>query len=210
MSDTLTQPPLLTLGDFCELHNRDDHTLQFSWNSKPYRVDPGHKIMVPFELVKLYFGDPRSTAAMSSQRDLNGVIHWLPDRASEIRRLRCLYDNQAGDEGSVYGFPKVEIFDINGERVLTVLDDPTGETVTPATRSVSEDNEILGLVRKQQQTIDMLMQRLNLTATGEPIEPDEQDEADADGGLATIPEQVAAAEPFKTADESEFELPEDR
>lgn len=202
---TATAPgsaPALSPGDFVQVRNLDDKPLDLLWDSKKYRIAPGAQQPIPFEAAKLAFGDPRSGPQMTSIRDFRGVVHWLPDRASEIRRLRCLYDNQAGDESTVLKHPKVEVFDLEGNRVVTVLDDPAGESVTPANQSVSDSNEILALMQRQQATIDMLMKRLHVNESGEEIEPPETPTAtattapDPTDPTAEEPDHEQLADPF--------------
>lgn len=207
----------LAPGDFVQLRNVGPHPLLFLWDSKKYRLDPGQQMPVPFELAKLYLGDPRSGPSMASIRDFRGIVHWIPDRASEIRRLRCLYDNQTGDESTVVGFPQVRVFDLEGKPVITVLDDPSGETTTPVNQSVADNNEIMAIIQRQQATIDMLLQRLDTTNSGEPVVPDDSSETppmtaeEINAALADSldqgPDAATMADPF--ASELDPELPED-
>lgn len=200
MSDiATTTPPPVTLGDLLRVVSKDTKPHKLLWDSRQYVITSEKPTHVPFEVVKLYFGDPRSSDKIASYQDIHGVTHWVPDRASEIRRLRCLYDNQLGDENTVTKHPNVEVYDYDGNRVLTVLDDPEGRSTSQARLTVQDNDEMMHLIRRQQQQIDILMQRLQVT--GDDIEPEE-----AADELETGEQDAAdTADPFTTTDE----LPQD-
>jgi hypothetical protein len=75
---------------FIENHSTDK-TLEFQWNRLVYKIAPGMKKIVPFDVVALFFGDPRSIAGRSvPYRDSRGP-GMVPDRRVEVMRLSVRY-----------------------------------------------------------------------------------------------------------------------
>ena len=170
-------------GDTLEVnHNTDPFTIM--WDSKPYVLEPGKPAFVPFEAVMTAFGDPRSGANMASVRDVAGNVMFVLDRATEVRRLQTLYDNQFGAADQILYAPQAKVEDLDGNEVKTVLDDPTGETVTPVTTTILDREELLAQLQRQQRMIETLAsnQGINLESPEVVQEP--------------APEDTPAADPF--------------
>jgi len=132
-------------------------TYRFAWNSRQYVLPPSASEFMPFDAVKVYTGDPRATNNVRTSRDSIGIVSFLPDRATEVRRLRLLYAApfgeymRAGDVGGIFvntttanadslaskfawegvRIPQVEVYNIRNERIWTVLDDPEGAMTIP-------------------------------------------------------------------------------
>lgn len=176
---TVTSAPVVGVGDLVRVknlgnpdniladgsHGRYYGDITLTWNSRDYRCPVGQEVIVPFEAVKVALGDPRAVESIASQRDAFGIVSWIPDRASEIRRLRAVYDNQTGTEDEVLpgSHPLVEVYDLEGNRIPTVLDDPTGESVIESRPTVADSNDLIEMVRRQQRTIDMLVEKQGIT-----------------------------------------------
>lgn len=163
---------------FCEKHEDCDgwtmdttNPWSISYDSRNYDLFPGRDQFMPFAAMCLYFGDPRSTDKIQSYRDQHGLVGFIPDRKTEIRRLRSKYDNMYGDESVVSHHPIVEVYEPDGNPITTVLDDPSGRTTIPAEQTQSQQDELLEIVRRQQSTINRLMETVGLNQQGEKIEP---------------------------------------
>lgn len=155
-------PGTVTLGDWVRVRNVGDEPVKVQWDSRVYKVPVNGETFMPFEAAKLWFGDPRSGGNVASHRDVMGMVSWIPDRATEVRRLRALYDNQFGDERVIANHPHVEVYTQQGDRVYTVLDDPDGERTSPAVQSIMDHASLLDQVRRQQATIDLLVQQAGI------------------------------------------------
>jgi hypothetical protein len=169
--------PTVNVGDIVKVVNNGPKKLHLQWDSRHYDLDPGGTEWMPFECAKVYFGDPRAISVMQTLRDQRGQVAWLPDRASEVRRLRLLWfpmmfgeystDNFIDDEIDPWDrtrMPHVEIFTVKGEQIPTVFDDPKGNTVIPAKVTESQNAQLLDLVQRQGQMIEALMGRLGMDA----------------------------------------------
>lgn len=126
------------------------------WDSKSYVIQPGDTEYWPAELCFKAFGDPRSSSAVRTTRTPKGTVGFIPDRPTEVRRLRLLYGNMAGGEEEVYAYPIVELYTLQDERITTVLEDPKALTTTPASETLSERDQLLDMITRQQAQIDRL------------------------------------------------------
>jgi hypothetical protein len=262
MSETFTHPeqalaPIPELGETLKVINRGRSTLRFMWNSRVYVIPPaGGEQYMPFDAVKLYCGDPRCTSAVRTIRDSIGIVSFLPDRATEVRRLRLLYMAPFGeymsaeDVGGIFDdradkvetpgqfeafqnvrIPQVEVYNIQGQRVITLLDDPEGDLQNPILQQqqqiVARDDVYQQRISHLEGMIDILSKRLGVdphTAALDNV-PDFLGEVDpdADESIEThddgTPEmvydvQVDSIRPKRkprTTDPSTFDdLPEDK
>jgi hypothetical protein len=172
-----TTQPQVKVGDILRVENVGTKIFRGMWDQIDYVIPPFGEDFLPFEAVKLFFGDPRSTDKVRSVHDVRGIVGFLPDRASEVRRLRLLYDHGFGDYTGKEGaevvwdadkIPHMNVTTLKGERIWTVLDDPVGTTVLPAVTTQAQDAELRDVVRQQGQLIRSLMDRLGV-ATVEDV-----------------------------------------
>src|SRR5271154_5737592 len=89
--------PEVELAETMRVLNKGSQTLRLRWDSRTYDIAPGKDSYMPFDCVKLYFGDPRCTALMQSVTDTRGLVSFVGDRATEVRRLRLLYNAPFGE-----------------------------------------------------------------------------------------------------------------
>lgn len=218
MPPASTQPQV-KVGDILKVENVGTRIFRGMWDQVDYVIAPFGEDFMPFEAVKLFFGDPRSTDKVRSIHDVRGIVGFLPDRPAEVRRLRLLYDHGFGDYTGKEGpdvvwdpdkIPQVRVTTLKGDRVFTVLDDPVGSTVLPATTTVSQDAELRDVVRQQGQLIRSLMDRIGVSHVQDvPItSPDDIDENVYDPDLDEIiprPSDDPSSQPTMYD-----ELPEDR
>lgn len=152
-------------GDFLRVTNIGEEDTEVAWDGRVYKLPVSTETHVPFDAIRLACGDPRSTESVRAIKDLAGGVQFVSDRATEIRRLRARYDNQTGNEEEVTpgSYPLLEVRELDGTLVTTVLDDPRGESVTPANTSITDQSDLERMMLKQQQTIDLLKSRLGIT-----------------------------------------------
>jgi hypothetical protein len=175
--------------------------LTLMWDSRSYVVQPGDSAFAPFEAVTVAVGDPRSSDSTRVVRDEAGNVGWVVDRETEVRRLRTLYDNQTGDLAEIKYAPLLEVTDLEGDPIRTVLDDPDGDSVTTVQTTLLDRDQLLAQVQRQQRMIEQLAnaQGIDLgqvgtvetqTSDSDPANPDADPDADADApdAFATLPE----------------------
>ena len=176
-------------------------TYRFGWNSRQYIIPPGGSDFIPFDAIKVYAGDPRATNNVRTSRDSLGIVSFLPDRQTEVRRLRLLYSApfgeymRAGDVGGIFvhtpdpndttlatrfawdgvRIPMIEVYNIRGERIYTVLDDPEGtlNIPVPVTQShIDRSDQLTRLVEQQATIIDALSARLGIDPNSHALDND--------------------------------------
>lgn len=107
------------------IENHDDsRTLRFVWNKYEYAIQPGFKKIVPFEVVCLYYGDPRSVTGRSvPYRDTRGA-GVVPDRRSEVMRLAVrygVYEQGAANIREAMNDENKRLAKLNEESIYPVL-----------------------------------------------------------------------------------------
>src|SRR5215471_15522464 len=83
--------PQVKVGDILKVENVGSRIFRGMWDMVDYVIAPFQSDFMPFEAVKLFFGDPRATDKVRSVHDVRGIVGFLPDRPSEVRRLRLMY-----------------------------------------------------------------------------------------------------------------------
>lgn len=175
----------VTLGDMVRLVNLEDRPLRLAWNNQVHTIAPKGEAFVPFDLAKLYFGDPRSLETVTRVRDERGHDMIVADRAAEVRRLQSYWqsstikfreyipgDTSYIDEDGISDLmPSVEVYTLAGERILMVADDPYGDTVVAATSTRAESDRVRQQLMDQSDMIaelrrqnQMLMKKLDIGA----------------------------------------------
>lgn len=142
------------------------------YDGLPYVLEVGNeRSWMPIECARYWFGDERSTEAMDTGLNRKGIRSWVNDRPTEVRRLRCLYDNRMGDENIIIGYPVVEVYTLEGTRVPMVLDDPMGVNSTPAKMTVADTDHLHTLIARQQSQLDQLRRQIEANANPGPQRP---------------------------------------
>lgn len=174
---------MLASGDIVRVVNRDDRPLTIGLGGRSYVLPPDKEVPVPFDAAVIAFGDPRSGENMASMRDETGVVYWIPDRPTEVRRLRLKYGLETGNERTFEGtggrIPDVRIFTIDGEPVQFVINDPSGKAVEPARITEQEREGLMAIVERQQRQIEMLLTHFNMEEGAVPL-PKEPPDVPAD------------------------------
>jgi hypothetical protein len=95
MAPTILKPKpdlIIDSGDafYIENHHKTN-TIVFGWAKREYAIAPGKKRLVPFDVVTLCYGDPRSRVGqILSYSDSTGSGQ-IPDRNAEVQRLSVRY-----------------------------------------------------------------------------------------------------------------------
>jgi hypothetical protein len=94
----------------------------------PYPVDPGEKELVPFDVVSLYFGDPRSRNGMIQKfKDSRGE-GMIQSREAELGRIAVFWGvYEQGVDTLISVVPDVQITTLNGQEIIPPCFDPYGE-----------------------------------------------------------------------------------
>lgn len=161
------------------------------FDGRSYRIPAGKQAAVPVAAAKLWCGDwtRRNIDAIHRDRDLEvgrlkirlGVYEdgWCPEhgRRSGLRPDQMCHCPTIRDVPDA----RVEIYSLDGERIWTVLDDPSGARLEPVASGDEEKMQIMDLIRRQETQLRALQAQLAGEA-GLALEDVPEDEGD--GGMA--------------------------
>lgn len=152
---------MISPGETCRVVNQEDYDVPLRWDNQVWNLSPGVETIVPSDAVIIEFGDPRSSQNIEHVKTLKGADSWVPDRASEVRRLRVRYANIDGPEDKVIA-PNVKVMNALGEEFLTVVQDPSGQSVNPATFTMDQQSTVYDIMERQQNELDELRKLVEL------------------------------------------------
>jgi hypothetical protein len=136
---------------------------KFVWNGEDYLggLEAGQAKLVPFDLVRVFFGDPRSVPGVQGRtEDKRGVVGDIPPREHEIRRLATLYGlYDANAEMLPFAVPQVAIHTADDIEVICPATDPDGEHVYGYTHDTAEVHDVATQLANMRQQIAMLEQQ---------------------------------------------------
>jgi len=177
---TLTKQVLLDTGRHYFVRNNTHRPLTLPDGETPllryarieYDVGPGEEVAVPFPVIALYFGDPRSQNIVVEAEDSLGV-HRVPTRESELLRLSVFYGiYQQGVKQLHAHIPDVSIFTLDHIEIIPPCFDPKGEHVYGFKKSLHKNDDIATIISDLQDQIDSLKSREDARADndGELVE----------------------------------------
>jgi len=162
-----TKKIILDTGQSYWVHNNTDHRLTLPDGKTPllryariaYDVKPGEKIIVPWEVIALYFGDPRSQGERVVEASDSRGTHMVPPRGNELLRLSVFYGvYEHGVETLAAVIPDVTITTLDGIEIIPPCFDPDGEHVYGFERNMQRSQDVATLIEDMQNQIDALKQ----------------------------------------------------
>lgn len=174
----------------------DGRTPLLRWAKIPYPLGPGDKEIVPFDVICLYFGDPRSR---------NGVVQKFKDskgegiiqsREAELSRISVLWGvYEQGVDTLANVVPDVTVSDLRGNEIVPACFDPWGEYSYSFEKGpIDTQQGAAAQLLAMQAEMDQLKARMDAMAQGgdndEEIPEDLPMDHPAFGGLLNV-EKVA-------------------
>lgn len=169
-------------GEVVRVHNEADKEFRGSYDGQRYVIPAGGAVIVPTEACWHWCGR-----------------QWLIDepplkleRTREMERLRLYYGAHFNDPDKTVeekweqNKPKLSVTTMDGERFVTMLDDPLGKEVSPASQTVAERNLLSEQVDKLRRELAAMQGRLNSVERGED-QPDEEVPEDSATSIPTGP-----------------------
>ena len=153
-------PIRIDSSDSFRIINESNTTATFIWNKRTWHVEPGQAAFVPFDVVRLYFGDPRSvTGTTKRYRDSKGEGD-IPKREEEVRRLCVLYGVYGEDTQRLTDkIPKFSIETASGDKLITPAEDRNGKAVQP--KEIAQDiktvDDLAAIIQQQQLQLNELI-----------------------------------------------------
>lgn len=143
----------------------------------PYAILPGKEVIIPWEAALTWLGDPRL------RDDEDRALFERTDELHRILvRLGAHVDSDAPpmtDEQRIEAArPLVEISDVDGERIIMLSEDPTGESSLPARFTRGDQDDLRGeldrLKNEQARLLSILEAQANAqTSPGLDSVPDD-------------------------------------
>src|SRR5262245_26771861 len=170
--------------EFVEVRNPTEQTLE--WDGRKY--PPHGRATVPFLNMINSYGDPRSQPGSHQVfRASNGEQGIIQTREAERSRVQVVW----GQYTKWDDIPRLEFYTIEGgERLFTVVDDPSGDHAAPANPTVEQQSALQKTVERQQEIINRLLEVAGLDKDALPQTYTPTDAIPADvhpGDLADIP-----------------------
>ena len=173
-----TTPIKFDSQDVMTLHNVGDTTLTFKLPRQKFILEPNQRAFVPFNLIRIYFGDPRAipgTRRMFEDSTGKGTI---PMREYEVDRLKTLYGVYGEDSKTLEEVaPKVIIETSTGQEILPPLYDRDGsKSQAVAPRDISElanVETLAAIISKHEKDLELMRQMMDsVKANGSNMETD--------------------------------------
>ena len=93
-----------------------------------YECNPGEEVIVPFDIITTYFGDPRSRPGILQQAEDSRGKHTIPPRGNELQRLAVFYGlYEHGLEALPDVVPDVTITTLDGKEIIPPCFDLEGD-----------------------------------------------------------------------------------
>jgi hypothetical protein len=147
-------------GEVIRIHNVGDTDFVDAFNGRPYRIPANGQLMVDFDAMCLWLGhpdandfDPRNRVRLAEYERIRSR-YGIDARALELSLDKIPFDS---DDLFRAMRPKLECFNMAGDRVLTVADDPDGDLLVPDT---SEATSEIGLLTARLQAMEVEQRNL--------------------------------------------------
>lgn len=128
------------------------------YGNQPYSIEPGGETLAPYEAVCLWLGDPESRDYDARRRERTDEYERL------CTRLGVYHDQHLFEAAR----PKLEVWTLDGGRVTTVSEDPTGSGMSI---NVSADSTTEAILRDQ---LDSMKQQMDAITTALESAPEAQ------------------------------------
>lgn len=169
MPDTVLLPrqsgTVLDTGQHYFVQNNTDERLTLPdgrtdflrWARVAYRCEAHEKVIVPWAVIALYFGDPRSQMDKIVKAEDSQGEHQVPMRPAELLRLSVFYGvYEQGVDAIASMVPDVTISTLTGVEIIPPCFDPYGEHIYGFQRSMQKSSDIATLMGQMQEELDEL------------------------------------------------------
>lgn len=151
-------------GQVVRIKNNSKEDFVGKYDQNVYRVKAGQEAIAPVEASWHWFGRPHAIDGRKKERT---------DEVNRLNVLYGLFDDESGSiaEKRERNVPKCEVYDLDGERIYTVLDDPKGERINPSDQSAHEAELMNDQIQKLQRELAALTSAAALADTSPDYQP---------------------------------------
>lgn len=165
------------------IRNVGDKVFRDAFASTTYEIQPGKDGFVPFDAAALWFGHPDVFDVSPRQRARTEAYRRLRTRYGAFDDLDENRNRISSDVKWEENRPRVEVYGLGGERIITIIDDPEGKHVNPTDPDVAERRGILARLQAVEAESQMLREALAAKQRDEEARDGvEGDGGDGDGG----------------------------
>lgn len=153
-------------GDVVRLVNEGDTPFTDMYGSRPYSIPVGGQLMVDYDAVCLWLGHPQANDYDPRNRVRTQEYHRLRSRYGvDAQELEMQLQKLPVDTDELFQRlrPSLAAYDMAGDRIVTVADDPSGDSLSPAI-DTSGDSQQLIMARMAQMEREMNDMRVQLAA----------------------------------------------
>jgi hypothetical protein len=144
----------------------DKRTALLRWDRIAYECGPGEETIVPWPVIALYFGDPRSKHGMVAEATDSRGTHMVPARGDELLRLSVFYGCYEHNVDVLAArIPDVTIMTLDGMEIIPPCFDPDGEYTYGYERNLQKSGDVATLLANAQAQVDALKARLDKLET---------------------------------------------
>lgn len=191
MSVTLNPGDFVRVKLIKNVPGKETQPLILGWNSREFVCYPGEETVAQLEAVINAFGDPRALAgpqniAIGDPRVSDEKL-FIPDRSSEVTRLRQRYAIQTGYDTGFTDFdgnslvPEVELHTLSGEEIIPLTSDPLGTHNTPVVVTQAQAANTDEIISRMQAQIDALRDQIAVNPKSLNELPEDSDPTDVEG-----------------------------
>lgn len=148
----------VNIGDYVTIRNAGDTPVVYLYENQRHVLEPGTERVVPWGHMDKLMGNPFLTNATRAR-----------DRAMECARLHILYGTYGQDTERSPDWPKLEAYDPDGERIITILDDPTGENAPVQPSDTLDPGALRAQLATTQRRLQQLEQLLKVQDRSSPV-----------------------------------------
>lgn len=191
-------------GDIVVVHNEGDRPFRSRWNNQQYEIPPGGQVYAPWEAMVRWCGDPGArdtdkerfrTDEVSRLDCLYGLLN-APFYSDEPRRTHGMETTVPPEPQEDYQphdnryrhphLPRLDVRTAAGDKVVTVLDDPFGDSFTPS-QIVTQDASLVAAIQKLESEIAAMKAQQALEAPPPPpLDAADTEPEPAPAGRATV------------------------
>lgn len=188
------------------LVNKGDKDFTDGFASQTYTIKAHSEGFVPFDAACLWFGHPDAYDVSPRQRARTDMYRRLRQRYGAFDTVEKKGNDDvpvSGDEMWERNRPRVEVYSLEGDQIITVIDDPEGTNVTAADQTQAEQAGLLGRLEALEREGEILRGLLKSQRAaednddGDDEDDDTEDEGDGEGGESKD-EQPSSPKPSKS------------
>lgn len=140
----------------------DSKTDLLRYDRIAYRCESGEKVLVPWPVIALYFGDPRSQHGKIVKASDSRGEHQVPTRGDELLRLSVFYGTYEQDVDYLANvIPDVTITTQNGVEIIPPCFDPDGTHIYGFQRNMQKSSDVATLLDQMEESQAALQSQID-------------------------------------------------